>query len=244
MGRPAPDFTLPSHLDKEFSLKDFRGKNVVIAFFPLAWTPIWGEQIPSYEAEAAKFEGLNTQVLGISVDSVDSLVAWAESLCGINYPLLSDFWQHGAVAEKYGVLMDDGRSERAIFIVDTEGIIQYIDIHDIDEQPDNEVLFEELRKIDPEAASHEPSTPDPEQLPRGGIVMYCTKWCKDCRKARAWLNERKLEYVEVDIYDVPGAIDQARKWGGGKLVTPTFDIDGTIILDFDEAKLKDVLGSW
>ena len=242
IGQQAPEFTLPSHLDKVVSLKDYRGKNVVIAFFPLAWTPIWGEQIPSYEAETAKFEGLNTQVLGISVDSVDSLIAWAESLCGINYPLLSDFWPHGGVADTYGVLMEDGRSERAIFIVDAEGIIRYIDIHDIDDQPDNEILFEELRKIDPEAASHEPAPPEPVQLPEGGIVMYCTKWCRDCLKAREWLKQQGLEYQDIDVYSTPGALEQAKEWAGGKLVTPTFNIDGNIILDFNLSELEEVLG--
>src|SRR5512136_2939373 len=101
----------------------------------------------------AKFEKLNAQVLGISVDHVPCLKAWAESLGGINFPLLSDFWPHGAVAVKYGVLRPEGHSERAIFMIDKRGIIRYIDIHNIDEQPDNDVLFAELRKIDPVAAA-------------------------------------------------------------------------------------------
>ena len=84
---------------------------------------------------------MNVQVLGISVDHVPCLVAWAKSLGDINYPLLSDFWPHGEVAKKYGVFIEEeGKSERAIFIIDKEGIIRYIDIHDIDEQPDNDVL--------------------------------------------------------------------------------------------------------
>jgi glutaredoxin len=188
------------------------------------------------------FEGLNTQVLGISVDSVPCLQAWAESLKGINYPLLSDFWPHGAIADLYSVLMEDGRSERAIFIIDKEGIIQYIDIHDIDDQPDNEVLFEELRRIDPVAASMEPPEPEPVELPQGGIVMYCTKWCNDCRQARTWLAERNIKYVEVDVYATPGALEQAKEWSGGKLITPTFNINGTILLDFDPKELEKILG--
>ena len=241
VGQKAPDFTLPSHLDKDITLSQFRGKNVVLAFFPLAWTPIWSEQIPSYEAQKAEFAGLNAQVLGISVDHVPCLKAWADSLGGINYPLMSDFWPHGKVAKKFGVLREEGHSERAIFIIDKEGIIRYIDIHDIDDQPNNEILFEELRRIDPVAASKEPPKPEPVELPQGGIVMYCTKWCQDCRKARAWLKEQKLDYIEVDIYSTPGALDQVRKWNQGKSVTPTIDIDGTIILDFDEQRLREVL---
>ena len=85
---------------------------------------------------------METQVLGLSVDSTDCLRAWAESLGGITYPLLSDFYPHGQVAQRYGVLRAEGFSERAIFIIDKKGIIRYVDVHDIDEQPDNEVLFD------------------------------------------------------------------------------------------------------
>ncbi|TET34041.1 MAG: glutaredoxin family protein [Anaerolineales bacterium] len=79
-------------------------------------------------------------------------------------------------------------------------------------------------------------------MPYGGIVMYCTKWCTDCIQARAWLKERNLDYTEVDVYDVPGALKQAREWAGNRLVTPTFNIDGTIVVDFDVARLEQVLG--
>ncbi len=96
---------------------------------------------------------MNTQVLGISVDSVPSLTAWAKSLEGITYPLLSDFYPHGEVAQRYGVLLEDGRSERALFIIDKEGIVQYVDVHDIDDQPDNWELFRVLTELEPEAAA-------------------------------------------------------------------------------------------
>jgi glutaredoxin len=185
---------------------------------------------------------LNAQVLGISIDHVPVLKAWAESLGDISYPLLSDFWPHGAVAEQYGVLRAEGYTERALFIIDREGIIRYIDIHDFDTQPDNEVLFAELRRIDPQAAAAEPQERQEIELPHGGIVMYCTKWCKDCRAAREWLKARGLSYTEVDIYAAPGAKEKVRAWGDGHLITPTFDIDGTIVLDFDEARLDEVLG--
>jgi glutaredoxin len=172
---------------------------------------------------------------------VPSLKAWADSLGGIHYPLLSDFWPHAKVTELYGVLrQQEGRSERAIFVIDKQGIIRYIDIHDIDLQPDNEELRNVLRKVDPEAAAREvrrPSSP----LPYGGIVMYCTKWCSDCKKARQWFQEHKLAYTEVDIYSVEGALRQAMAWNNGILITPTFNIDGKIIIDFDEAKMREVL---
>jgi glutaredoxin len=185
---------------------------------------------------------LNAQVLGISVDHVPCLQAWAESLGGISFPLLSDFWPHGAVAEKYGVLRHDGKSERALFIIDKTGVIRYIDIHDIDDQPYNEALRIALRQIDPDAAAHEPKTlTPPAPLPHGGVVMYCTPWCPDCGDARPWLKEKGVKYNEVDIYSTPGAEEQVRGWNQGKLITPTFDIDGRIVSDFDEPALRKAL---
>jgi peroxiredoxin len=95
----------------------------------------------------ARFEKLNAQVLGISVDHVPCLKAWAESLGGISFPLLSDFNPLGAVARKYGVKRKEGFSERAIFVLDKHGIIRYIDIHDIEDRPRNKILFAELKKV-------------------------------------------------------------------------------------------------
>lgn len=95
----------------------------------------------------ARFGKLNAQVLGISVDHVPCLKAWAESLGGISFPLLSDFSPLGAVARKYGVKRKEGFSERAIFVLDKYGIIRYIDIHDIKDRPKNKILFTELKKV-------------------------------------------------------------------------------------------------
>jgi len=174
------------------------------------------------------------------VDHVPALKAWAESLGGVNYPLLSDFWPHGKVAKKYGVLRDEGHSERALFIIDKRGMIRYIDVHDIDNQPDNETLYAEIRRIDPDVGG-EPVDEVKAELPSGGIVMYCSKWCHDCKKAREWLNARGLEYTEVDVWTFPGAMDQVRRWADGKLITPTFDIDGTRVFDFKPEQLADLL---
>jgi peroxiredoxin len=90
---------------------------------------------------------LNAQVLGISVDHIPCLKAWAESLGGISFPLLSDFNPLGAVARKYGVKRKEGHSERAIFVIDEKGFFRYIDVHDIDDRPSNRVLFSELKRI-------------------------------------------------------------------------------------------------
>jgi peroxiredoxin len=105
--------------------------------------------MPSYEADTAEFERYDAQVLGISVDSVPSHVAFAKSIGGIeSYPLLADFHPKGEVSKKYGVWKDDaGICERAIFIVDKQGKIAYIDVHDISEQPENTQLLEVLREL-------------------------------------------------------------------------------------------------
>jgi glutaredoxin len=155
--------------------------------------------------------------------------------------LLSDFWPHGEVASRYGVLTSEGVTERAIFLLDKQGVIRYIDIHDTDDQPDNDVLFDQIRIIDPDAKPKEELSVDDVKLPRGGIVMYCSKWCVDCRKARAWFDEHDIEFTEVDVYETPGALEQVREWGDGYLITPTFDINGKIMLDFDEDRMKEVL---
>jgi peroxiredoxin len=104
--------------------------------------------MPAYEADLERFKGYDAQVLGISVDSVPCNTAWAKSLGGLSYDLLSDFEPKGEVARAYGAYRAaDGISERAIFIVDKEGKIAYKDIHDISDQPDNEVLFDVLRNL-------------------------------------------------------------------------------------------------
>ena len=191
----------------------------------------------------AKFGALDAQVLGISVDHVPCLKAWAESLGNISYPLLSDFWPHGEVAKKYGVLRAEGYSERAIFLIDKRGIIRYIDVHDIADQPKNEVLLAELRKLEPQLAARLPGEAEvpTAPLPSGGVVLYCTRWCVDCRRARAWLEEHGIRYTEVDVNANPVAARKVRQWANGALVTPTFDINGTIVVDFDVAKLTELL---
>ena len=157
---------------------------------------------------------------------------------------MSDFWPHGLVAQRYGVFREpDGYTERAIFVVDKHGVIRYIDIHDIDHQPENDVVLDVLRRVDPEASarSPKPAPPASVNLPHGGVVMYCTRWCPACRRARLYFENRGIKYTEVDIDQVPGAADQVKKWANGYRSTPTFDINGTILINFDELKLAAVL---
>ena len=103
--------------------------------------------MPAYEADLERFRQYDAQVLGISVDSVPCNTAWAKSLGGLTYDLLSDFEPKGEAARAYGAYRAEGFSERAIFVVDKEGKIAYADIHNIGDQPDNEDLFDVLRKL-------------------------------------------------------------------------------------------------
>ena len=104
--------------------------------------------MPSYEADKQRFADADAQVLGISVDSIPSHVAWAKSLGGISYDLLADFHPKGEVARKYGAYREnDGFCNRDLFIVDRMGKIAYIDRHELLDQPNNEALFDVLKQL-------------------------------------------------------------------------------------------------
>ena len=185
---------------------------------------------------------MNVQVLGISVDHVPVLKAWAESLGGISYPLVSDFWPHGEVALEYGAFRDhEGRSERAIFIIDKDGIVQYMDIHDIDDQPDNEVLFEEIRRIQPDHKLIKTPKVEGDQLDLEGVVLFCNKWCPGCRRARVWMENNGIDYKEYDVTRNPAAARQVKEWTGGNLTTPTFYINGEVVVDWNLDKVSGLL---
>ena len=150
VGDTAPDFELPSHLDrnKKVKLSDLRGQNIVLAFYPFDWTPVCSAQMPNYETDKTRFADHDAQVLGISVDSAPSHAAWAESLGGISFDLLSDFHPKGEVCRTYGTYREDsGFSDRAIFIVDKQGKIVYIDRHELLDVPDNAELFAVLESL-------------------------------------------------------------------------------------------------
>ena len=108
--------------------------------------------MPAYNADLDKFAGFDAQVVGMSVDSIPSHIAWQKRDIGIlSYPLGSDFYPHGATAEKYGILRKGapipGINERAVFIIDKQGKIAYAKVRDLGEQPDNEDCFDVLRKL-------------------------------------------------------------------------------------------------
>ena len=108
--------------------------------------------MPAYNADLEKFAGYDAQVLGISVDSIPSHIAWQKKDIGLlEYPLCSDFYPHGETAKKFGVLRTGdpipGINERAVFVVDKAGKVAFARIYPLDKQPDNEECFEVLRKM-------------------------------------------------------------------------------------------------
>ncbi len=148
VGSIAPDFELLSHTGAAVRLFDFRGKrHVVVAFHPLAFTPVCAAQMQTYEKEKKRFDALGAHLLGISVDAGPAKKAWAESLGGISYDLLSDFHPKGKVAASYGVMRDDGISERAVFVIDKTGRIAWAKRYQIPEQPDVLELLAQLEQI-------------------------------------------------------------------------------------------------
>ena len=146
-GREAPDFTLPSVSGKNVRLSQFRGKNVVLSFVPAAWTHVCSEQWPGYHLIKEMFEERDAVLLGITVDNVPTLYAWTRQMGGIWFDVLSDFWPHGAVAEKYGVLRSDGMAERALFFIDKNGVIRSIIVLDINKMPNLDVCTSGLDKL-------------------------------------------------------------------------------------------------
>src|SRR4030065_1388275 len=148
VGDKAPDFALSSITGEKVSLnQDFGKKNVVISFVPAAWTPVCSDQWPGYNLVKDIFDQYDATLLGITVDNVPTLYAWTRPMGDIWFPVLSDFWPHGKVAKKYGVLRSNGVSERALFVIDKKGIIRYIDVHDINKRPLLEDLVKELEKL-------------------------------------------------------------------------------------------------
>ena len=148
VGDRAPDFTLPSISDEKVSLNQYRGKkNVVLSFVPAAWTPVCSDQWPGYNIVKDIFDENQAILLGITVDNIPTLYAWTNQMGKLWFPVLSDFWPHGAVAKKYGVLRSNGVSERALFVIDKKGVLRYIDVHDINQRPPLEGLVSALEKL-------------------------------------------------------------------------------------------------
>jgi len=149
VGDVAPDFTLLDQAGAEVTLSSFRGKkNVVLVFYPASFTSICSVQMPGYNQTQQRWEDQEAQVLGISVDSVPVHKAFAEYIGGIDYPLLADFYPHGAVAQAYGVFRPHGVAERATIVIDKRGIVRHVEVHPMGGVPDRTPAIAALRAIE------------------------------------------------------------------------------------------------
>ncbi len=144
----APDFVLKDQDGEERSLRELRGKRVLLSFHPLAWTGVCQRQMETLEMNVEALEALNARALGISVDPVPSKRAWADAIGVAVTRLLSDFWPHGEVASSYGVFRKDaGTSERASIIVDESGIVRFVKVYPGGEVPDMGELLQVLKDL-------------------------------------------------------------------------------------------------
>jgi peroxiredoxin len=124
-GTTAPDFSLPRTPDQPVSLSDFRGRPVILAFYPADWSPVCTDELALFQELLPEFERYDAQMVGISVDSAWSHLAFAKDR-HIEFPLLADFEPKGEVARKYGVYQEDvGEAGRALFVINGDGVISW-----------------------------------------------------------------------------------------------------------------------
>lgn len=148
-GTVAPEFTLPATPDQRISLRDFRGRPVILAFHPAAWNPVCDDQLGLYNELVPAFGRFNAALLGISVDGVWSHSAYARER-KVRFPLLSDFEPKGAVARSYGVYRFwDGVSERALFVLDGRGKIHWSHVSPISLNPGADGILAALDALSP-----------------------------------------------------------------------------------------------
>jgi len=150
-GAAAPDFTLKSTPDQSVSLNDFRGRPVVLAFYPADWSPVCGDQMALYNEMLSEFEELDAELLGISVDGPWSHAAFSRDR-KLHFPLLSDFEPKGEVARLYGAYRhDDGCCERALFVIDAEGLIHWSYVSPVGVNPGAAGILSALETLKKEA---------------------------------------------------------------------------------------------
>ncbi len=146
-GTAAPDFTLWATPDQRLSLRELRGQPVVLVFYPADWSPVCGDQLALYNELHSEFHKFHAEVVGISVDGTWCHSAFREAR-HYHFPLLSDFEPKGAVARQYGVYRDeDGTSERALFVIDGDGIIRWSYVSPLGVNPGADGILEALEQL-------------------------------------------------------------------------------------------------
>lgn len=149
----APDFALPSTPDQTVSLSEFRGRPVILVFYPEDWSPVCSDQLALYQQLLPEFEKFDAVLLGISVDGVWSHLAFAKDR-NLHFPLLADFEPKGEVARAYGVYRTtDGTSERALYVIDAEGVVRWSYVSPVGINPGADGILRALESLEKGAAS-------------------------------------------------------------------------------------------
>jgi peroxiredoxin len=144
---PAPDFTLRVTPDQNLSLSELRGRPVILAFYPADWSPVCGDQMALYNEVLAEFQKFNAELIGISVDGAWCHEAFVKDR-HLRFPLLSDFEPKGAVAQKYGAYRkSEGICERALFVLDKNGVIAWSYLSPIAINPGADGILEALENL-------------------------------------------------------------------------------------------------
>jgi peroxiredoxin len=125
-GEPAPDFTLPNHRGEEVSLSDFRGRRLMLVFYPADFSPACSDQLSIYQEVLGEIEAAGVQLLGVSVDSSWTHRAFRKQL-GLDIPLLADFHPKGEMSARYGAYLEDwGTTNRSLVLIDEEGVVRWV----------------------------------------------------------------------------------------------------------------------
>jgi peroxiredoxin (alkyl hydroperoxide reductase subunit C) len=151
-GTKAPDFTLKKSPDASLSLAELRGRPTILVFYPADWSPVCGDELAVFNEILSEFQRYDAQVVGISVDSVWCHQAYAKAK-NIEFPLLADFEPKGEVSRKYGAYRQtDGTSERALFVLDGDGVIRWSYLSDINKNPGADGVLAALEELSEPAA--------------------------------------------------------------------------------------------
>jgi peroxiredoxin (alkyl hydroperoxide reductase subunit C) len=148
VGDKAPDFDLSATGNQKIKLSSFQGKkNVVLIWHPLNFTGPCSNELQQFNKKLADFQKQDTELFSLSIDSLASSEAFYKELGGINYPHLSDFYPHGKVAQDFGILRSEGFSERAVFVIDKQGLIRWAKVYEIKTVPDVSEVLEAVKKL-------------------------------------------------------------------------------------------------
>ena len=152
VGTPAPEFALHTTPDQVVSLSEFRGRPVILAFYPADWSPVCGDQMALYNELLDEFAKFDAELIGISVDGAWCHVAFAHER-KLRFPLMADFEPKGGVARLYGAYREqDGTSERALFVIDPEGVIRWSYCSPVGVNPGADGILRALESLKAESA--------------------------------------------------------------------------------------------